>query len=72
MLYQLSYGSEFRLERAMGVEPTTNGLEGRHSTTELRPQCFLRRWAEVDLNHRRLSHQIYSLIRLTAPESTRN
>ena len=28
-------------ERAMGFEPTTNGLEGRHSTTELRPQCAL-------------------------------
>ena len=28
-------------------------------------------WAEMDSNHRRLSRQIYSLLRLTTPPSTR-
>ena len=60
----------------MGFEPTTNGLEGRRSTTELRPRLIslLPRgghWAEMDSNHRRLSHQIYSLTRLTTSVPTR-
>ena len=35
MLYRLSYVSVF--ERETGLEPATNGLEGRDSTTELLP-----------------------------------
>ncbi len=45
------------LERAMGFEPTTLCLEGRSSTTELRPRRW---WAEQDSNLRRHSHLIYS------------
>ena len=41
VLYQLSHSSKFFRERAMGLEPTTNGLEGRHSTTELHPRLLV-------------------------------
>ena len=39
------------MERETGIEPATNGLEGRDSTTELLP--LERWWRRMDLNHRR-------------------
>lgn len=47
------------MERETGIEPATNGLEGRDSTTELLPRPGARRrhgwWRRMDSNHRRLT-----------------
>jgi hypothetical protein len=36
----VSVGNNQDVVGAVGVEPTTNGLKGRCSTTELRPYCW--------------------------------
>jgi hypothetical protein len=41
MLYQLSYASPKEMERETGIEPATNGLEGRDSTIELLPPAII-------------------------------
>jgi hypothetical protein len=41
------------MERETGIEPATNGLEGRDSTTELLPLERKKWWRWMDSNHRR-------------------
>ena len=66
------------MERETGIEPATNSLEGCDSTTELLPQSksampsALPRFALVARGGfeppKPLGRQIYSLLRLTAPQ----
>ena len=76
MLCQLSYIGSY-LERETGIEPATNSLEGCDSTTELLPRtCIPNRKNSAYLLVARegfepskpLGRQIYSLLRLTAPQ----
>ena len=69
------------MERETGIEPATNSLEGCDSTTELLPQSksampsALPRFALVARGGfeppKPLGRQIYSLLRLTAPQPRR-
>ena len=56
-----------KLERETGIEPATNSLEGCDSTTELLP-LVARGGFEPP---KPLGRQIYSLLRLTAPQPRR-
>ena len=58
------------MERETGIEPATNSLEGCDSTTELLPRS---RWQKMVAREglepsKPLGRQIYSLLRLTAPQ----
>ncbi len=68
MLYQLSYSRLPILD--FGVRILDSAAETGQSKIQNR-KSKMRRWAGEDSNLRRLSRQIYSLVRLTASLPTR-